>query len=140
MASIFTRIISGEFPGHFIWKDEKAVAFLTIQPFNDGHAMVIPREEINHWDDLPEDLAQHLMTVSQRVAKGCKKAFVCERVGVMIAGFEVPHTHIHVIPVNGLGELSFANARDESQEKLAENAARLRDALIELGYEEARCD
>lgn len=137
MASVFTMIINGDIPGHFVWKDEHCVAILTIQPFNDGHAMVIPREEINHWDDLPEELARHLMTVSQRVAKGCKKAFPCERVGVVIAGFEVPHTHIHVVPVNGLGELSFANARDESQEKLAENASKLREALLELGYGEA---
>ena len=88
MPSIFTRIIDGEFPGHFVWKDEQAVAFMTIQPVREGHLMVIPRAEIDHWDDLPEALAAHLMVVSQRIARALKDVFPCRRIGMMIAGLE----------------------------------------------------
>lgn len=140
MASVFTMIINGDLPGHFIWKDQHCVALLTIQPMKDGHALVIPREEISHWDDLSEALAQHLMTVAQRIAKACKHAFSCERVGMIIAGFEVPHTHLHVVPVNEMNDLSFANAHDESQATLADNARRLRESLLALGYTQARID
>ncbi len=137
MPSIFTRIIDGEFPGHFVWKDEQAVAFMTIQPVREGHLMVIPRAEIDHWDDLPEALAAHLMVVSQRIARALKDVFPCQRIGMMIAGLEVPHTHMHVVPIDDLGDLSFAKARSADAVRLADEATRIRAALRAHGHKEA---
>lgn len=133
MASIFTRIISGELPGHFVWKDELAVALLTIQPFRDGHVLVVPRQEIDHWDDLPAPLAAHLMDVSQRIARALKDCFKPKRIGLLIAGLEVPHTHLHLVPINEMSELSFANARLADNTKLGEVAKRIRTTLTERG-------
>lgn len=138
MPSIFTRIIDGELPGHFVWKDAVAVAFLTIQPIRDGHVLVIPRAEIDHWDALPEDIAAHLMTVSQRIARALKAVYRPTRVGLMIAGLEVPHTHLHVMPIDELGDLSFARARGATPEILAENARLIREALVAQGHPEAK--
>jgi len=139
MPSIFTRIINGELPGHFVWKDAEAVAFLTIQPIRDGHLLVIPREEIDHWDDLPEALSNHLMSVAQRITKALKAVYPCKRVGLIIAGLEVPHTHIHLLPIDELSDLSFAAAHAASAESLQTNAEKIRAALRQLGHEEANC-
>jgi diadenosine tetraphosphate (Ap4A) HIT family hydrolase len=137
MPSIFTRIIDGELPGHFVWKDPEVVAFLTIQPFRDGHVLVIPRAEIDHFDDVPEEIAARLMVVSQRIARALKTVYRPVRVGMLIAGLEVPHTHLHVVPIDELGELSFACARAASPEQLAENARLIREALRAQGNPEA---
>ena len=137
MPSIFTRIIDGEFPGHFVWKDEQAVAFMTIQPVREGHLMVIPRAEIDHWDDLPEALAAHLMVVSQRIARALKDVFPCRRIGMMIAGLEVAHTHLHLVPIDDLGDLSFARARSADAPRLADEATRIRAELRAHGHSEA---
>lgn len=137
MASVFTMIINGDIPGRFIWKDEKCVAFLTIEPIGPGHTLIIPREEIDQWTDVPEELASHLFLVSQRISKGIKKAFNAERVGMMIAGFEVPHTHLHVFPSTGLEDFSpAAIQRDYPEEKLDAEAEALRGALRELDFVE----
>ena len=137
MGSIFTEIISGNIPGHFVWKDDLAVVIMTIAPIKEGHVLVIPRQEVDQWDDLPEETAAHLVIVAQKVTKGLKKAFPSERVGLIIAGLEVPHTHIHLIPVNSLADFDFTLAKQASQESLAANSAKLRDALKELGHREA---
>jgi diadenosine tetraphosphate (Ap4A) HIT family hydrolase len=137
MPSIFTRIIDGELPGHFVWKDPEVVAFLTIQPIREGHVLVIPRAEIDHWDAVPEAVAARLMTVSQRIARALKAVYRPTRVGLMIAGLEVPHTHLHVMPIDELGDLSFARARGAGPEDLASNARLIRDALRALGNPEA---
>ena len=108
MASVFTQIMQGEIPGSFVYEDEQAVAIMTIQPVQPGHVLVIPREEIDHFDDLPQELAAHLMHVSQKVAKAIKQAYPCERVSLIIAGLEVPHTHLHLIPINTMEDMSFA--------------------------------
>ncbi len=139
MPSIFTRIINGELPGHFVWKDAEAVAFLTIQPIRDGHLLVIPRAEIDHWDDLPAPLANHLMGVAQRITKALKAVYPCQRVGLIIAGLEVPHTHIHLLPIDQLSDLSFAAAHAVSAESLQANAGKIRAALRQLGHAEADC-
>ena len=137
MASLFTRIIAGEIPGRFVWKDDRAVAFMTIAPIAPGHTLVVPRDEIDHWIDMPTDLAQHVMTVSQAVGRGIQKAFSPLRVGVMVAGLEVPHVHLHLVPINAIAELNFANqdanARPEDLDAAAE---KIRKALRELGYAE----
>lgn len=139
MASIFTKIINGELPGHFVWRDPQVVAIMTIAPIKPGHCLVIPVEEVDHWDDVPADLAAHLMQVSQKVAKGLKAVYAPERVGVMVAGLEVPHTHIHLIPVDALGDLDFALQQPAESEQLAAEAEKVRTALGELGFAEADC-
>ena len=101
MATIFTRIIDGEIPGTFVWRDDRCVAFMSINPMARGHALVVPIEEIDHWVDAPADLTAHLFEVTRLIGVAQRAAFDCERVGVIIAGYEVPHMHIHVIPTIG---------------------------------------
>ena len=110
MATIYTRIIQGELPGRFVWRDDEVVSFLTINPITHGHTLVVPIAEIDHWIDLPARLAERCMTVAQAIAKAQMAAFSPMRVGLMIAGLEVPHTHLHVLPISTLGDLSFSKA------------------------------
>lgn len=126
MATIFTRIIEGDIPGTFVWRDEHCVAFMSINPMAHGHTLVVPIAEIDHWVDAPSDLTAHLFTVTHRIAQAQRDVFAPERVGVIIAGYEVPHTHIHVIPTDDMGQLSFANARSHVDRDELESAA---DAL-----------
>jgi histidine triad (HIT) family protein len=119
MASIFTQILAGELPGHFVWKDDLCFAIMTIQPIRAGHLIVIPNAEINHWDDVPPATAAHLMQVSQILAKAIKAVIPCKRVGVTIIGLEVPHTHIHLIPIDGMADLDFRNATAVRQQGTA---------------------
>ena len=134
MPTLFTRIIEGELPGRFVHRDERAVAFLSIAPLQPGHTLVVPVAEVDHWLDLEPDLAQHLMAVSQRIGRAAQVAFEPVKVGMMIAGLEVPHCHIHIVPIRGVHDLDFANAdADASEESLDEAAERLRTALAALG-------
>ncbi|GAA5525604.1 putative HIT-like protein Rv0759c [Microbulbifer aestuariivivens] len=139
MASIFTQIMNGDLPGHFIWRDEQVVAIMTISPIKPGHCLVIPVEEINHWDEVPEALSAHLMHVAQRVSRGLKAVYNPKRVGVMVAGLEVPHTHLHLIPVEALDDFDFSKQQPAESEVLAEEAGKIRAALIQAGYSEADC-
>ena len=135
MASVFTQIIAGSLPGRFVWKDERCVAFLTIHPLRPGHTLVVPRDEIDHWLDLPGDLAGHLTQVSQSIGKALQRAFQPIKVGLMIAGLEVPHTHLHLIPIYELSDLNPAN--QDMRAKAADldvAAAKVRAALRELGF------
>lgn len=135
MATIFSQIIEGNIPGTFVWKDDQAVAFMSINPLNTGHTLVVPRAEIDHWLDLPTELAQHLMAVSHSIAKAQQQAFNPARVGLAIAGFEVPHCHIHVVPMHGMHHLDFANAAATVYPAELETAAEaIRSALRELDY------
>lgn len=130
MPTVFTRIIQGELPGTFVWRDERCVAFLSINPMAPGHTLVVPIEEVDHWIDADPELVTHLFAVSHRIGQALQRAFDCERVGLIIAGYEVPHTHIHVIPTNDMGQLSFANAaRSVERADLEAAAARILDAL-----------
>lgn len=137
MATVFSKIIAGEIPGHFIWQDQQAVAFMTIAPIRAGHVLVVPREEVDHWDELEPHLLSHLTQVSQSIAKGLKKAYPARRVGMMIAGLEVPHTHIHLVPLDSMGDLSFDRASEAGAEELKAAAERIRKVLIEQGHKEA---
>lgn len=110
MATIFTRIINGEIPGTFVWRDDLCVAFMSINPMARGHVLVVPVEEVDHWVDASPELATHVFDVTRRIGVAQKAAFDCERVGVIVAGYEVPHMHVHVIPTSNMGQLSFANA------------------------------
>ena len=133
MATLFTRIIEGEIPGHFVWRDDRCVAILTIGPFVPGHTMVIPIAEVDSWLDLEPDLAGHLMNVSQIVGRALLAEYGSERVSLMIAGLEVPHTHLHVMPLNDMDDLSFHNAAKEPPADLGEHTQRIRARFARHG-------
>ena len=135
MPTIFTRIIQGDLPGRFVWQDDRVVAFLTISPVKPGHTLVVPREEIDHWIDMEQDLARHVMDVCVAVGQAIQQAFGPVRVGQSIVGLEVPHVHVHLIPINEMAEISFANAdMDPDPAELDAAAERIRTALRELGH------
>ena len=130
MPTLFTRIIEGELPGRFVYRDDQCVAFLTIEPLSPGHTLVVPIEEIDHWIDLEPELAGHLMTVAQRVGKAIDSVYEPTRVGMTIVGLEVPHVHIHVSGIDHLGDLDFARAdRNPDPVDLDEAAERIRVAI-----------
>lgn len=137
MATIFTHIINGDIPGSFVWRDPHCVAFLSINPMAFGHTLVVPIEEIDHWVDAPTTLTQHLFEVTRIIGQAQREAFQPQRVGIIIAGYEVPHTHIHVVPTNTMAELSFASAATEiSREELEHAAQALRSALSAAGHDQ----
>ncbi|MFQ5522080.1 MAG: HIT family protein [Acidimicrobiia bacterium] len=130
MATIFTKIIEGEIPGTFVWRDDRCVAFMSINPLRRGHTLVVPRDEIDHWIDCPDDLRDHLFAVAQKIGRGIQRAFSPTKVGLMIAGLEVPHLHVHVVPIDGVHDLDFANAAPHvEREELESAAAAIREAL-----------
>ena len=110
MTTVFTMIINGDIPGTFVWRDEQCVAFMSINPITAGHVLVVPIEEIDHWIDASPELNAHMFDVSRTIAQAQQRAFGCAKVGMIIAGYEVPHAHIHLIPTNEMSELSFAHA------------------------------
>ena len=124
MSSVFTMIIEGELPGTFVWKDEQCVAFMSINPISFGHTLVVPRDEIDHWIDVPSILQRHLFDVAGKIAVAQKQAFNSRRVGMVIAGFEVPHTHIHLIPMNTMADMDFSLAANSVDPKDLDSAAR----------------
>lgn len=137
MPTLFTRIIDGEIPGRFVWRDERCVVFLTIAPIAPGHALVVPIAEVDHWVDLDPDLAAHLMVVARAVGAAQMAAFSPTRVGMIIAGLEVPHTHLHVIPIETEADLSFSRADPSPAPAALDDAAdRLRRALAAAGHPE----
>ena len=123
MTTIFTRIINGEIPGTFVWRDDRCVAFMSINPLATGHVLVVPIEEVDHWIDASADLTAHLLEVTRQIGVAQQASFGCDRVGVLIAGYEVPHMHIHVIPTTNMGQLNFANAAAHVDPKDLEAAA-----------------
>lgn len=132
MPTIFTRIIDGELPGTFVWRDDVCVAFLSIAPLTPGHTLVVPRAEVDHWIDLDPDVNAHLMRVAQHIAVAQQQAFSPVRVGLMIAGLEVPHVHLHVVPIDGMRDLDFANADPgTAPDVIADAASKLRTALLD---------
>ena len=110
MTTIFTRIIKGELPGTFVHRDDDVVVFMSINPIAPGHTLVVPVAEVDQWTDVEPRTRAKLFEVAHRVGEAQKKAFFCNRVALIIAGFEVPHCHLHVIPANDMGDVSFANA------------------------------
>lgn len=130
MATVFTKIIEGELPGRFVYKDERCVAFLSINPIRMGHVLVVPRDEVEHWLDLDPILTTHLMEVSRKIGNAIQKTYNPAKVGLMLAGLEVPHVHIHLIPVDRLEDLNFENAQsDPDPAELDRSAEDIRDAL-----------
>jgi histidine triad (HIT) family protein len=136
VATLFTRIIDGELPGTFVWRDAECVAFLSIDPTQPGHTLVVPRVEVDRWTDVDPPLAAHLMVVAQTVARALQRAFAPIRVGLLVAGLEVPHTHLHVIPIHeSEADLHLDRARRATPDELTEAAGRIRGALRDLGVE-----
>ncbi len=130
MASIFTKIIQGEIPCHKIAESENYFAFLDIFPLRKGHTLVIPKKEIDYVFDLDDELLSGLMTFSKQVAKAVEAAIPCKRIAVAVAGLEVPHAHIHLVPMNKIGDLSFAQEKLKlSNEELAAIAESIRQHL-----------
>ena len=136
MASIFTQIINGDMPGHFVYKDDLCVAMLTIAPLQPGHTMVIPRAEVDSWTDLEPEVMQHLTGVAHSVGRALDKVYQPEKVGLTILGLEVRHVHLHVTCIWKPTDLDFGNADgNASPESIAEAAKLVRGALRELGVD-----
>ena len=137
MASLFTRIINGELPARFVWKDDQCVAFLSIRPLRPGHTLVVPRLEVDHWLDLDADLLSHLTETAQAVGKAQMAGFKPERIGLMLAGLEVPHVHFHVVPIRGVHDLDFGNQDPNPDPTVMDHAAEtIRRELRKLGYQQ----
>ena len=133
MATVFTKIINGEIPSRFVYEDDDVVAFLTIAPITQGHTLVVPRAEIDNWQDVDAPEFNKVMGVSQLIGKAVCKAFGAQRAGVIIAGHEVPHLHVHVFPAYNLTDFGFANVdHNPSPESLDEAPAKIKAALSEV--------
>ena len=135
MASIFSRIIAGELPGRFVWKDDSCVAFLSIRPLRPGHTLVVPRAEIDHWLDLEPGLLTHLASTAQTIGKAQMAAFKPTRIGLLLAGLEVPHVHFHVVPIREAHDLDFGNQDPNPDPAMMTQAGdSLRQELRRLGF------
>lgn len=130
MATVFSKILSGEIPCHKIYENNEFLAFLDLRPVNRGHTLVIPKKEVDYIFDIDDELLSKIMPFAKKVATAIKKAVPCKKVGVMVAGLEVPHAHIHLIPILGsVHELAFANAKTATTEELSALAAEIRKNL-----------
>lgn len=137
MSTLFTKIINGEIPGRFVWQDEDCVSFLTIGPLTDGHVLVVPREEVDKWTDASPELVTKLTAVAQTIGQAQVTAFGAPRAGVIIAGFEVEHLHVHVFPAYGLENFDFGTVDNNPDPAVMDaNAEKLRIALREAGHGE----
>ena len=135
MPSIFSRIIDGDIPSRMLWEDDECVAFLDVRPLAPGHVLVVPRQETDQWTDLSPATTAHLTEVAQKIGRAQMSVFSPARIGLVIAGFEVPHAHVHVVPINGMGDLDFALANpNPDQGELDQWLAALRTTLNEAGH------
>jgi len=134
VTSLFSRIIAGEIPGRFAYADDTCVVFSTIEPIAPGHMLVVPRAEVASFVDAPDDLLAHLAVVAKRVGLALQAVYPGTRAVMMIAGFDVPHLHLHVVAARGMGDMSFANARPADGDDLDAACEAVRDALRDLGY------
>lgn len=138
MASIFTRIIGGELPADFVWQDETCVAFLSNRPLRPGHALVVPRLEVDHWLDLEPAVLDHLAITAQTIGKAQMAAFKPARIGLVLAGLEVPHVHFHVVPIQRSSDLDFGNQDPSPDPTMMTQAGEsLRRELRRLGFSNA---
>ncbi|XOV93660.1 MAG: HIT family protein [Bacteroidota bacterium] len=130
MPSIFSRIISGEIPSHKVAENEDYLAFLDINPLVEGHTLVIPKKEVDYIFDLDDDTLSGLSVFAKKVARGIEKVVPCERIGMTVIGLEVPHAHVHLIPINGINDMYFGNQKLAfSQEELAATAEKIRSEI-----------
>ncbi|AEI47120.1 HIT family protein [Runella slithyformis] len=129
MPSLFTRIVNGEIPCHKVAETNDFLAFLDVFPCAPGHTLVIPKQEVDYIFDLEDSLYEGLMKFSKQVAAVIEKAIPCKRIGVAVVGLEVPHAHVHLIPLNSMADMNFNNKLKMSHEELAEIAAKIREKL-----------
>ena len=129
MPTIFTKIINGEIPAYKVAENDKFLAFLDISPNAKGHTLCIPKKEVNKIFDLDEDTYLELMAFSRKVAKGIEKAVPCKRVGMAVVGLEVPHVHVHLIPLNSMGDMNFAQKQELSKEEFEQVARDIKAAI-----------
>ena len=129
MPSLFSRIVAGEIPCHKIAEDDRFLAFLDIMPLAEGHTLVIPKLEVDRFFDLPDDLLSGINVFARDVALQLERAIPCERVGVAVIGLEVPHAHVHLIPLNGVADINFERPKLQvTPDDLAATAAKIRKA------------
>lgn len=130
MPTIFARIAAKELPAHIVAEEEKYVAFLDINPLVTGHVLVVPREEVDYIFDLNDDTLAGLHLFARKVARGIEKVIACERIGVTVIGLEVPHAHVHLIPINNVDDMNFGRMKlSPSNEELAETAEKIKKAI-----------
>lgn len=129
MPTLFTKIINGEIPAYKVAEDDRFLAFLDIRPNTKGHTLCIPKEEVNKIFDLDEETYMGLMAFSRKVAKGLEKAISCKRIGMAVVGLEVPHVHVHLIPLNSMGDMNFANSVNLSEEEFEQVAADIKASI-----------
>jgi histidine triad (HIT) family protein len=130
VASLFSRIVSGEIPCHLIYEDEHYLAFLDVFPLVEGHCLVIPKMEVDYIFDLDDDVLAGLFLVSKKVAKAIGKAIPCKKVGISVIGLEVPHTHVHLIPMNKVADMNFTSEKKSfSKEEMEMTAMKIRQCM-----------
>ncbi len=134
MSSLFTRIRQGELPGHILWDDGSCFAMLTIKPIREGHLLVIPHQEVDHWDEMDDALTEHVFKVSRLLSRTLRQLFPCEKTAMMIAGLEVRHAHIHLFPVTAISDLNFALAQERADDQQLATAQKIRGALRAAGH------
>lgn len=130
MSSIFTKIINREIPAYIVAEDDQYIAFLDINPLVHGHVLVIPKKEVDYIFDLDDETLSGLTRFAKKVAIALKKVVSCKRIGVAVIGLEVPHTHIHLVPMNTMGDINFTQPKlSPSKEALSEMEAKIKGAL-----------
>lgn len=130
MSSIFTKIINREIPGYIIAEDDNFISFLDINPLVLGHCLVVPKKEVDYIFDLEDSELQGLMTFAKKVSKAVKTAVPCKRVGVAVIGLEVPHTHVHLVPLNVMDDINFSRPKlNPLANELANVAEKIKDAF-----------
>ena len=128
--TIFSKIIAGEIPGYKIAENDKFFAFLDVFPLREGHVLVVPKKEVDNLFDLPEEYLKELLVFAQPIAKAIEKSFVCNRCGVSVVGLEVPHAHMHLIPINAANDLNFTQPKLKvTEEKMREIQKKIVDQL-----------
>lgn len=130
MASLFTKIINREIPGHIVAEDDRYIAFLDVNPLVMGHTLVVPKKEVDYIFDLDDETLSGLHLFCKKVARGIEKSFPCNRIGIAVIGLEVPHTHVHLVPMNSMGDINFSKAKlKPSKEELSAAAEKIRKAV-----------
>ncbi len=130
MASIFTKIINREIPGHIVAEDDKYIAFLDINPLVIGHALVVPKQEVDYIFDLDDETLAGLYVFAKKVAHAIKKVVPCKRIGIAVIGLEVPHAHVHLVPMQTVGDINFTRPKlNPAKEEITEVAEKIRKAI-----------
>lgn len=130
MATIFTKIINREIPGHIVAEDDRFIAFLDVMPLVEGHTLIVPKKEVDYIFDLDDATLADMMVFAKKVAVGVKKVIPCKRIGIAVIGLEVPHTHVHLVPMNSMGDINFTKPKlSLSQELMKSTAEKIRNAI-----------